>query len=230
MRYDDRQQLYTLGMTCSDGTFIGSAGLYSNGTNVAVVTTPFDGFLSIRVALRKVPGLDAPGWQPTASNATWMIMGASFKDRNSSSTAWYGLDIDGKAVEGDNCTDSHNYCIQTTMCGTEQRIVGLATRSADFSGKLGSFIALCGKADGEHDGADCVTGHATSSCHVVLHAEVGLPLHPAQRPVFHDMCAHGPFIPLVIVCYGPCFKIQRLAELSSDCRRWCLPVCLPMLA
>lgn len=118
-RYD-AGGLYALGLSCSDGTFIGSLGTWGFGDEDFVESTTFDGYTAIAA------GLDSNGFV----NAVSFIS----RDEEGVQSLVYGA-MSNTTV--------------TTSCREDERIVGLAARSATETGNVGAFGLLCGKVNGE---------------------------------------------------------------------------------
>jgi hypothetical protein len=115
----DETGLYALGITCSDGTFVGSVGVWAAGEEFTE-TTQNDGYSTV-----------------VAKVNNGVVTGVSFRDRQfeegTKAPVW------GSKAGPD----------QSSSCGEDERIVGIAIRGDTTLGNVGTFRLLCGLAQGE---------------------------------------------------------------------------------
>lgn len=118
----DAGGLFALGLTCSDGTFIGSLGVWGPWGQEFATSTVNDGYRALEAVL------DFGG----------AVVGLTFIDRQDERSPRYGKAADaasGPAV--------------TTTCEADERIVGLAARVVGGRGNIGAIGLLCGGIAGE---------------------------------------------------------------------------------
>lgn len=115
----DADKLNAMGLTCSDGTYAGGIGLWQ-GTNGSIVRAATDGFRAVNATI------DGNGY---VSSVCFLPRSSAYSSQYPSKPAVFRK--------------------TTTTCFLEERIIGIAARAADSTGRLGAFVLLCGTVSGE---------------------------------------------------------------------------------
>lgn len=102
----DAEGLHALGLTCSDGSFIGSLGLWSLGEEEFMESTVADGYSGMTVAL----------------NGAGLVTGVNFINREGTPSGMYGLSSGGTVST--TCRDDERIVGLTTKSGSSNGHMG----------------------------------------------------------------------------------------------------------